>query len=294
MALLISAPKARQMHIAGLFMATLSLSGCGGGSDSTSNSNSSRLPATAEVNNGFHLVSTTGYDESGAVVSMTTRDQDVALNRINLTTTRYDTDEFGETSMRQYFSTDFYNATGMISGSESTLSSGHGFTTYTLDNRDYIVSSSRTGSIPRNSQYEYDNAGKLIRVLRTFTLNPDFLYYEAHTETRTFSYDSRGFLSSLIVEYLFYDPDPNMDRKSFTTTQYTNNSDGQITKLITNSSFSDIVFTRDFRYDSDGNVVESIDTSNDGYYVRYEHVYEISIEPIFNAWLLRFKFFPPR
>jgi len=286
--------RARQIQSAGLFIVALGVTACGGGSDPASINNNNGLPSNADLNNGFHLVSSTGYDESGAVVSMTTRNYDLTSNRIDISSTNYNTNEIGEVFTTQNSSTEYYNEAGMITANERLINGVVRTTTYTLDNRGYIIRSSRNGSTPRNSIYEYDRAGNLIRVLRTFELDPNDINYETHTETRTLSYGSNGALSSLQVDSTSYDPDLDDDITVSSMTQYTSNGAGQITKSETSSPFSDGVFTREFRYDSDGNVVESIDTSSDGFSVRYENGYETNSEPITNVWLVRFKFFPPR
>ncbi len=264
--------------VSGLMLLLTACSSSGGGSESASTTNASG------VVNGYHLVSSTTYDEFDVVIASTTYEYNLTENEISIATVRTDFDGNAVSSSFR----NRYNEKGQIVESISPSGNSLRVTTYEFNERDLLVRRVATGEFNETTEFEYNDMGNLIRVVRT---NEDDLNVVGYVpRTVTYTYNELGQRVSALEQVSF----PDSITGQVITTEYSldfsYNDSGQLVRRTEVNLDSSNDFIETYAYDDNGNVVERVWRSEP--IERTTYTYGVNPEPIYNHWLRRFKYFP--
>jgi len=237
------------------------------------------------VVNGYHLVSATSYDGSDNVLSTRTLEYDLELNQI--TTTFIYEEPIGVLNSTYK---EFYNEAGRLVRRETPENNQLRIANYSFDEQGLITTLEISGARENFTEFEYDEQGRLTKVIETANdLKDDPLY---RPSVRRFGYDDAGYMVSREVEDTHYFPDIDEWLTTTYVAAFTNNEAGQRVRTEETSDDSTFgVLTELYQYDGNGNLVER--TSSDAtFFSRTVYVYEANQEPVFNFGLRQFRFFP--
>ncbi|MBX2839628.1 MAG: hypothetical protein KTR35_22415 [Gammaproteobacteria bacterium] len=274
--------KKRFCLISVLCVSLIFLSACSGGSNGNDNTGGG-TDRSGGIVNGYHLVKSTSYNEFDQITETRELIYDLERNQIDTTITDIDFDV-----MRVSTNRIFYDQYGRLARREIPEDAQLREATYTFDSAGRILTYMTGGSLNLSSEFEYDMAGRLSRVVDTAL---DAVGDPGYSPiVRTYSYNTDGFLESSQFIDTYDDPVMGTLTTTRNTTFFTDTA-GQTIRAETTDTDTQNLHTRTYVYDTNGNVVERT-ISDGGFFVRTVYEYEANQEPIYNHWARLLKYFP--
>jgi len=259
-----------------------------------SSSNNNGAANSNDTVNGYHLVRSVDYNQFGQVTESETYQYDFDANRIDIERMQTENSELGvfiDPSAQE-----FYDEQGRLTLRETPRDQGFRRNTYAFNSAGLLERYETTGGFfTIVADLEYDSLGNLVKAVESSPAVVSDPEPRAVVRTYNYFFNSDGFLASSNYEQALFDAANVKEVVDASSTTYSYDDQGRRISAVTTDSppiMDDSVFTRVYKYDSNGNVSERTVSDSVGFIRRTEYFYEASPEPIYNFWLRSFKYFP--